>query len=110
MSSQPNELDGARQKRLEELQRLMAGQQSSQDDEAEQIAALESFVKSKLTNEALARYTNLKLAYPDKAMRLLGLLVQAVRQYRIERIDDAQLKDLLQRMAPEKKEFKFTRK
>jgi programmed cell death protein 5 len=107
---QQSELGEARKRRLEELQRALGQQEAQQDDAAEQVAALEAFVKSKLTADAAARYTNLKLAYPDKAMQLLAILGQAISDYKIKQVDDAQLKDLLQRMTPAKKEFKITRK
>jgi programmed cell death protein 5 len=107
---QQSELGEARKRRLEELQRALGQQEAQQDDAAEQVGALEAFVKSKLTGDAAARYTNLKLAYPEKAMQLLTILGQAIGDYKIKQVDDAQLKDLLQRMTPAKKEFKITRK
>jgi DNA-binding TFAR19-related protein (PDSD5 family) len=105
-----SELDEVRRRRLEEFQRAFEGQQSQQQEAEEQITALESLVKARLTKDALSRYTNLKIAYPDKAMQLLAVLAQAIQQYNIKMINDAQLKDLMMRITPKQKEFKITRK
>ncbi len=105
-----SELDEIRRKRLEEFQRAYEGEQGKQQEAEAQIGALENLVKARLTQDALARYTNLKIAHPEKAMQLLAILGQAIQQYNIKTINDAQLKDLLERMTPKPKEFKITRK
>jgi len=104
-----SELDGLRRRRLEEFQRAYEGQQSQQQEAEEQIDALEALVKARLSRDALGRYTNLRIAHPEKAMQLLALLGQAIQQYNIKEITDAQLKDLVARITPKQKEFKITR-
>jgi len=103
-------LDELRRKRLEEFQRAYEGEQGRQQETEAQIGALENLVKARLTKDALERYTNLRIAHPDKAMQLLAILGQAIQQYKINEINDAQLKDLLARITPKQKEFKITRK
>ncbi len=72
-----------------------------------QIEQLESIVKPVLTKQALERYGNLKTAHPEKAVQLLFVLGQAIQSGRTDSIDDEQLKSILIRMAPEKKEFRM---
>ncbi len=106
-----SELDGLRRKKLEELQR--AYEQQGQDQaEVQQVEQVEAFVKAHLSKEALQRYSNLKIAFPDLAMQLLGVLAQSIQNYNIKEISDAQLKDLLQRVSPQKRDIriKFERK
>ena len=63
-------------------------------------------VKQLLTKEALERYGNIKAAYPEKAMQIIAIIGQAIQAGRINKIDDDQLKELLKKITPQKKEFK----
>jgi DNA-binding TFAR19-related protein (PDSD5 family) len=105
-----DELEALRQQRLEGLQRQMQ-QQSEEDAEAQQqISQLESVVKSKMTKDAIARYSTLKSAHPEKAIQTLVLLAQLIEAKQVDIIDDQHLKMLLVKINPEKREFKITRK
>ena len=99
-------IEAIRQRKLEELQNAQAQQAEIQ----QQVQALENFVKSKLTKEALVRYGNLKTAHPEKAVQLLAVLGQLLQTQNIKQVNDEQLKDLLRRLEPPKKDFKITRK
>ena len=70
-----------------------------------QIEQIEALAKRKLTKEALARYNNLKMAHPEKAVQAAVFIVQASQQS----IDDGQLKKLLILMEKEKKQTKIKR-
>ncbi|MBW2982028.1 hypothetical protein KY343_04055 [Candidatus Woesearchaeota archaeon] len=86
----------------EEMQKQMQLQQ--------QIQQLEFIVKQKLTKQALERFGNVKAAHPEKAIQLLAILGQAIQTGKIEdQIDDDQLKDILMRLTPEKKDFNIRR-
>src|SRR3989338_4152365 len=105
-----DELDALKKKRLEQLQKqqqeALQNQAEEQQQLQSQIEQLEAAVKQYLTKEALQRYGNLKAAHAEKAVQLLVILGQAVQQGQIkEKITDEQLKNLLQRMQPEKKDF-----
>jgi programmed cell death protein 5 len=105
-----DELEQIRQKKIQEM---MAGQAQQQQEEAElaqQIGQLESIVKTLFTKEALERYGNLKAAHPEIAVRLLALVGQAIQSGKAAKINDTQLKAMLERIAPKKKEIKITRK
>ncbi|MBW3003537.1 hypothetical protein KY328_03170 [Candidatus Woesearchaeota archaeon] len=101
-----NELEELRQRRLQELQK----QQQDIEEFNQQVNTLETAVKQHLTKEALSRYGNLKSAHPEKAVQLLTILAQIIQTGKLQVIGDEQLKDILQRMEPPKKEFKITRK
>ena len=75
----------------------------------QQIQQLEMLVKQKLTKQALERFGNIKSAHPEKAIQLLAILGQAIQSGQINEIDDEQLKDILMKITPEKKEFKIRR-
>jgi len=82
------------------------------DEEAQlrqQLQQLEIMVKQRMTKQALERVGNIKSAHPEKAIQVLAVLGQLIQTGKIEEIDDDQLKDILMRLTPEKKEFKIKR-
>lgn len=101
-----NELEELRKKRLEQLK----NQQKEVEEFQQQVTALESFVKQHLTKEALSRYGNLKSAHPEKSVQLLSVVAQLLQSGQLKTITDEQLKDILLRMQPPKKEFKIIRR
>ena len=94
------------QKQFEQLQSQMAEQQQLQQ-ELEQI---ESFVKQKLTREALVRYGSYKTAFPEQAAQLSVILYQLISRKNIRIIDDDSLKEILREFQPKKKDFKITKR
>ena len=112
-----NELEEIRKKKLEQLQNIqqqnVADNNAQQQEELkiqQQIDALEQVVKTKMTRDALSRYGNLKTAHPEKSIQLLAILGQLIQSNDLGTIDDDQLKQILVRMNPPKKEIKITRK
>lgn len=110
-----SELDEIKKRKLAELQQKQqeALQQQLQEQAQlqQQVEQLESAVKQYFTKEALSRYGNLKTAHPEKAVQLLVILGQAIQQGQLQqKIDDQQLKELLKRLEPEKKDFKIKRR
>tara|TARA_B100001971_G_C18191574_1_gene538952 strand:- start:1065 stop:1397 length:333 start_codon:yes stop_codon:yes gene_type:complete len=109
-----DELEEIKKRKLEELQKQQGQGLNQQAEEQlqlqQQIQQLEIIVKQALTKEALERYGNLKTAHPEKAVQLLVILGQAINSGQITKVDDAQLKELLKKLTPEKKEFKINRK
>lgn len=87
----------------EEIQKQMQEEEQLQ----QQIAQLESVVKTRLTKEALSRFGNIKVAYPEKYIQLLAVLGQLVQKFNV--IDDNMLKDILVKLQPKHK-FKVIRK
>lgn len=75
----------------EEMRKVQQAQQ--------QIAQLETGVKTLLTKDAWSRYSTLKLAHPDKAVKALISLAQNAQQHTITTpVTDVALKQLLMRI------------
>ena len=108
-----DELDLIRKKKLEALRsnqnKDLQRQSQEQQQLQSQIAQLETMVKQAFTKEALVRYGNFKAAHPDKAMQVLVVVAQAIQSGQVAQIDDATLKLILQKLDPQKKEFKMNR-
>lgn len=109
-----DELEELKRKKLEELKKqqeeALQNQAEEQAQLQQQIDQLESVVKQIFTKEALSRYGNIKAAHPEKAVQLLVVLGQLIQQGKIKQINDSQLKEILKKLTPEKKEFKIKRK
>jgi programmed cell death protein 5 len=99
-------LEELKRKKLEELQQSQLQETQKIQQQVEQ---LESFVKQAFTKEALQRYGTLKIAHPDKAVQLLVILAQAIQNGQITKIDDEQLKQILKKLTPKKRDFKIRR-
>ncbi len=100
-----DELDALRQRKMAALQQQQAeGQQL-----AKQIEQLEAMVRPALSREALLRFGTLKSAHPEKAIRALVALAQAVGKG-VTSIDDAQLRALLVSLEPQQREIKINRR
>ena len=107
-------LDEIRKKKIEELMRLQQDKAQQQAEEQaqiqQQIEAMENAVKQFFTKEALIRYGNLKTAHAEKAIQLLLILFNAIRSGQLkDKINDQQLKSILERFSPKKKEIKIKR-
>ncbi len=104
-----NELEEIKQRKLLELQnQKLQNQYQEQLKLQKQIEQLEALVKTKLTKEAISRYGNIKAAHPEVAVQLLLILAQLIQTQPIEIIDDNELRQVLQKILPEKRETKIT--
>ena len=103
-----DEIDEIKKRRLDELKRLRhASNQQQETQMQQQINQLEEFVRQYFTKEALSRYGNLKIAHPDKAIQLLVLLGQTIQSKQIGMIDDNNLKEILKKLTPVKRDIKI---
>lgn len=76
-----------------------------------QIKALEDIAKQYLDKDAISRYGTLKTAHPEKAVQVIALIAQAAQTGQLRgKIGDAEFKEFLIRLEPEKKRFSITRK
>jgi len=94
-----DELELIRQRKLAELRKKLAQEQTSEQveekpSEANVLEQLEAMVNRFLTPEARQRLYNIKLAHPDKYMVALQVLYSVIQRYQ-QKIDDATLKKLL---------------
>ena len=108
-----DELEEIRKRKLHELRKnqLEKIQQQAQEEQQlqQQVQQLELMVKQVLTKEALQRYSNLKTAFPDRAVQLLVILAQAIQNGQISKVDDNTLKEVLKKLSPEKRDVKIKR-
>jgi len=66
---------------------------------AKNLKIIENVAKSKMSKEAISRYGNLKIAHPEKAVKAISFIAQAVQEGQIqEMITDRQFKELLVRL------------
>jgi programmed cell death protein 5 len=110
-----DELEEIKKRRLKEFydqqQRVYQEQMQQEAQLQQQIEQLEAIARNFLSKEALQRYGNLKIAHPDKAVQLLIIVAQAIQSGQIkQKINDNQLKEILRKLTPKKKEFKITKK
>jgi len=95
------------------LEQLMQAQQDTAQEQAQlqqQIQQMEAVVKQFMTSDAITRYGNLKAAHQEKAIQLLLLLFQAIQAGQIkQKLDDQTLKAFLEKITPQKREFKIKR-
>lgn len=104
---------------LEELKRrkLLELQQRAQEEQAiqQQREAIEAqkkdILRQALTPEARQRLANVKIARPEYAAQVENLLIQVAQSGQLRaKVDDAQLKDILSRLAAKgKKDFNIRR-
>lgn len=94
----------------EQINNQINAQLNEQLKLAQQIQLLENIAKQKMTKEAIARYGNLKIAYPEIAIKVITIIAQAIQLGQIkETIDDAQFKELLKQIQEDKKHFRIKR-
>ena len=107
-------LEDIKRRKLEELQNKIFQESQQQVHEEiklqQQIELIENIAKKYLTREAIQRYSNLKIAHPEKAIQVISLIVQASQSGQLnEKIDDVRFKELLKQLDAPKKEFKLRR-
>jgi programmed cell death protein 5 len=112
------ELAELRRRRLQQLQQM----QSSEAANAQAYAAQEAemarrdqerteILRRVLTTEARERLARIRLAKPEVAAAVEQQLIALAASGRIQRaIDDVTLRALLERIAPERREIRITRR
>lgn len=109
-----NELEQIKMQKIEafrqqQMQNQFQQELASQQKLQMQIAQLENAIKQLFTKEALSRYSNLKIAHPEKAVQLLAVIAQLVESREVIKIDDYQVKELLIQMEGKKRETKINK-
>ena len=108
--SEDEELEQLRQRRLLELQKQMAQEQQEVDVQRRVEAQKQSLLRRILTPEARQRLTNLKMVRQQFASQIELQLIQIAQQGRINLpITDEQLKEMLRRLQPSKRDIKIRR-
>jgi programmed cell death protein 5 len=112
------ELAELRRRRLQQLQEMQASESANAQAYANQDAERarrdqerSEILRRILTPEARERLARIRLAKPDIAGAVEQQLIALAASGRIQRaIDDVTLRALLERIAPERREIKITRR
>jgi programmed cell death protein 5 len=107
-----DELEAIKARKLQELQQKQAMQQQQQKQQQmqEMLKQIDSMVSRFLTPEAQDRLSNLKLVDPDLVQKLKIYLAQMAASGKIKKMDDSQLKDILQKLKSSQKDVSITRR
>jgi programmed cell death protein 5 len=111
MSMDDDELDTIRRKKLAELQQAQS-QAASEQQYREQVQAQRQLIlRQILTPEARERLGRIELAYPELKENIENQLISLAQSGRVQRqIDDATLRQILERVVPRKREIKIERR
>jgi len=106
--SHDRELAELRKKRLLELQRQLAQEQQKAEAQRQVEEQKQSLLRVILTTEARQRLNRIKMVRPNFAEQLELQLIQIAQTGRVSLpITDSQLKTILSRLQPRKREIKF---
>jgi programmed cell death protein 5 len=112
------ELGELRRRRVRQMQEMQASDAINAQAYAQQDAEMQrreqersEILRRILTPEARERLGRIRLAKPDVANAVEQQLIALAASGRIQRaIDDATLRSLLERIAPERRDIKITRR
>ncbi|KZX16222.1 DNA-binding protein [Methanobrevibacter filiformis] len=104
-------LDELRQKRMQELQQQAIAAENQQRMQQEMEMQKKQAMIQILTPEAKNRLTNLRLTKPEFVDQVELQLIQLVQSGKVQnKITDDQLKILLQKLTPKKRDINITRR
>ena len=111
MTMDDEELDAIRRRKLMELQNAQDQALAQQQMREQQMAQRQTILRQILTPEARERLGRIELAYPELADSIENQLIALAQSGRVQRaIDDATLKQILERVMPKKREIKIERR
>ncbi len=111
MAMDDEELDAIRRRKLLELQQAQDQALAQQQMREQQQAQKQTILRQILTPEARERLGRVELAYPELADSIENQLIALAQSGRVQRaIDDATLKQILERVMPKKREIKIERR
>ncbi len=109
-----SDIEEIRRRRMQQIQQ-QAAQQSSEAEQQEQMrqemdAQKKQAMMQLLTPEARARLANIRLTKPEYVDQIEIQLIQLAQAGRVQsKITDDQLRELLRKLAGQKREIKITR-
>jgi len=108
------ELDKLRKKKLQELQEQAAIQEQIEDQEEQQKQLDEqkkAILRAILTNEARERLGRIKIARPEMAESIENQLIMVAQSGKLKnKINDEELRMLLSKILPKKRDIKIKRR
>jgi programmed cell death protein 5 len=110
MKVEDAELEMLRRKKMQELQQQQVQGAAAQDQERQMDAQRQAVLRQILTPEARDRLATVKMAYPDVARSVEDQLIRLASSGQIPKaIDEPTLKQILRRVAPQKRDIKIER-
>lgn len=111
MSMGDDELEAIRRRKLAELQQVQT-QAAAEQQYREQVQAQRQLIlRQILTPEARERLGRIELAYPELKENIENQLISLAQSGRVQRqIDDATLRQILERVIPRKRDIKIERR
>jgi programmed cell death protein 5 len=111
MSMDEDELDAIRRKKLTELQQYQNQTVAEQQYREQVQAQRQQILRQILTPEARERLGRIELAYPELKENIENQLIQLAQSGRVKsRIDDATLRQILERVIPRRRDIKIERR
>ena len=109
MAEEDRDLEELREKRISQLEKDQIEKQQREEQQRQIEHQRQMVLKGILTDEARERLGRIKLAKPEYANSLENQLIQLAASRRLSgKINDKQLKQLLQQMTKSKRESKIT--
>lgn len=111
MSMDEDELDAIRRKKLAELQQAQSQAVAEQQYREQVQAQRQTILRQILTPEARERLGRIELAYPELKENIENQLIALAQSGRVQRmIDDATLRQILERVIPRRRDIKIERR
>ena len=108
------ELENLRKKKLQELQEQTAIQEQMEEQEEQKKQLVEqkkAILRAILTNEARERLGRIRIARPEMAESLENQLIMLAQSGKLKnKINDAELRMLLSKVLPKKRDIKIKRR
>jgi len=111
MSMDEEELEAIRRRKMAELQQAQS-QATAEQQYREQVQAQRQLIlRQILTPEARERLGRIELAYPELKENIENQLISLAQSGRVQRqIDDATLRQILERVIPRRRDIKIERR
>ena len=111
MAMDDDELEAIRRRKLAELQQYQDQAVAQQQMREQVMAQRQTILRQILTPEARERLGRIELAYPELADSIESQLIALAQSGRVQRaIDDATLKQILERVMPKRRDIKIERR
>ncbi len=111
MAMDDDELEAIRRRKFLELQQAQEQAMAQQQMREQLQAQKQTILRQILSPEARERLGRVELAYPELADSIENQLIALAQSGRVQRvIDDATLKQILERVMPKKREIKIERR
>jgi len=104
------ELEALRKRKMSELQQRMSTEQQQTQAQQQMEMQKQAILRRILTPEARQRLTNLKMVKQEYAQQIELQLIQLAQQGRVSLpLSDKQLKEILLKLQPRRREIKIRR-